>query len=109
LPRPAQFHVLEPDLHHLLVVDLEETIRGEESHCPCQGRPVHEDFNRFAPCLALTIIYFPEVGHLPPDDPSTGYPAVLHHAPIPVFFAILLAIRAAQEHGTWSIASARQA
>src|SRR5450759_13736 len=103
LSGPAQFHVLEPNLRDVLVVDLNRTILGEKGHCFCPGGPIFEDFNRLAPCLALRTVYLSEVEHLSLDDPSTNHPAVLHHAPLPVLLTIFFAIRATQEHGTGRI------
>jgi len=97
LPGPVQLHVLESNLHNLLIVDL-AGILGKEGHRLRTGRAVFEDFNCPAPRLCLRIINFPEVEHVPLDHASAGYPAVFDYAPVPVFFPILLPIRATQEH-----------
>ena len=98
LSGPAQFHVLEPNLHHLLIVDLDRTILGKQCQRLCRRGPIFEDLNRPAPGLALRIVYLAEVEHLSLNNTSTTNPAVFHHAPISVLFTIFLAIRATEEH-----------
>ncbi len=99
LPGPAQFHILEPNLHHLLVVDLDGTILGKQRHRLCRRRPILENLDRLAPRLPLRTVNLAEVEHLALNDPSTSNPAVLHHVPVTVLFTIFLAIRATEEHG----------
>ena len=64
----------------------------------CRWGTILEDFDCLQPCLTLTIVDLPEVEDLTLNHASTGHPAVLHHAPIPVLLPILLPIRAAQKH-----------
>jgi hypothetical protein len=77
--------------------------------------PFIEGFDQLAPGLALAVIDFAEIQHLPLDHPAAGATLVLDDIPVAMLFAVFEASVESQEHdanqptptginekGTWS-------
>jgi hypothetical protein len=78
----------------MFIVDLNRAILGKQRHRVRRGRSLLENLDRFAPSLSLRPVNFPKVEHLPLNNPTPGYPTVLHYVPVAVLFSVLLAIGA---------------
>ena len=99
LPRPMQFHLLEPDLHPKTSGEIGQLpISGKQ----CQGQGslafLVEDFDRSTPALALAVVDLAKVEHLPLDKLAAPAASVLHHAPVAMLLAVFDPRVALQKH-----------
>jgi len=77
LPGPEQFHLPEPDLDHLLIIDLNGAALEKARYGVHSRASVFEDLDPLAPYLTLPIVDFSDLKNLLLNGPSTLCPAIL--------------------------------
>ena len=98
LARVVQRHLRDVDLHHLAVQLGRLPVLGKQRHLT-RSRPAFQHLDGAAPRRALAVVDLAEIQDLTLDDPAAAHAAVLHHAPVAVFLAVLESLLAAHEHG----------
>ena len=96
LSRPAQAQLAQA---HAQGVDIVHRHRAGGEQRDLSPRASVLQLDGLAPCLALAGIDLAQIQHLTLHDTAVAATAVLHHAPVIVDLAVLLASVAAQEHG----------
>ena len=96
LPRPAQAQFAQAHANGVDVVN-GHGASGEQRHLAPRAGILQLD--GLAPRLALAGVDLAQIQHLALHDAAVAAAAVLHHAPVIVGLAVLLASVAAQEHG----------
>src|SRR5215475_4085939 len=99
LPRPMQLHRVEPHLHAMTFgTGWNLAIGRKQRQLPVPSAAFIEGFDRLTPSLALAVIDFAEIQHLPLDHFATGAALVLNDIPIAMLFAVFEASVESQEH-----------
>jgi hypothetical protein len=90
--RPVQLQIFQPNLDHIIVMDLNGPILRKKRHRSRLWFPILKHFDGLAPDLTLGIVDLAEVEHLSLHDSSAAHPTVLHDVPVAVFFAVFPAL-----------------
>ncbi len=99
LPRPVQFHRVEPDLHAVTIgAGRNLAIGGEQRQLPMPLAAFIKGFGQAVPSLELAVIDLAEIQHLPLDHLATGATLVLNDVPVTMLFAVFEASVESQEH-----------
>jgi hypothetical protein len=104
LTRPAQAELAQAHADRIDVVHRHRA-GGEQRHLTPRASVLQLD--GLAPRLALAGVDLAQVQHLALHDAAVAATAALHHAPVLVVLAVLLASVAAQEHEpqSWTLAA----
>ena len=73
-------------------------IRRKQRDLPPLAVPGFEHLDAVTPGGSLTVVDLAQVQDLPLDHPSVRTSAILDDAPVPVLFAVLAALGAAEKH-----------
>src|SRR5271157_5565537 len=98
LPRSAQPHAAEPDVHHITVQRRRRTILGEQRDLPGVLATLVKCFDGPAPRRSLAIVDLAQIQHVPLHRSTAANPAVLYDAPVAMFLTVLAADLVAQKH-----------
>jgi hypothetical protein len=98
LARMAQLQAAQLDLDHRTRQFGSLTVLGEQRHLGRRVAILIEDLNGAAPSGPLGVVDLPQIQHMPLHHPPAGHATVLHHTPVAVLFAVLLARLGSQEH-----------
>jgi hypothetical protein len=99
LPRPVQFHRIEPHLHAVTIgAGRNLAIGGKQRQLAVSPAAFIKGFDQLAPSLALAVIDLAKIKHLPLDDLATGAALVLDDIPVAMLFAVFEASVESQEH-----------
>ena len=99
LPRPVQFHGVEPDLHPVTVgACWNLAIGGKQRQLAVPPAAFIKGFDLAVPGIELAVIDLAEIQHLPLDYLATGAALVLDDVPVTMLFAVFEASVESQEH-----------
>src|SRR5882724_518531 len=99
LPRPVQFHCVEPHLHAVTIgTGRNFAIGRKQSQLAMPPAPFIKAFDQLAPGLALAVIDLAEIKHLPLDHLASGAALALDDIPVAMLFAVFEASVESQEH-----------
>src|SRR5271166_1845286 len=98
LPRSAQPHAAEPDMHHITVQRRRRTILGEQRDRPGALAALVKCFDGPAPRRSLAIVDLAQIQHVPLHLSTAANPAVLDDAPIAMLLTVLATDLVAQKH-----------
>src|SRR5208283_1558548 len=91
LPRSAQPHAAEPDVHHITVQRRRRTILGEQRDLPGVLATLVKCFDGPAPRRSLAIVDLAQIQHVPLHRSTAANPAVLNDAPVAILLTVLAA------------------
>src|SRR5215471_1200394 len=89
LPRPVQFHRVEPNLHAITVGACRNlAIGGKQRQLTVPPAAFIKGFDQAVPSLELAVIDLAEIQHLPLDHLATGAALVLDDIPVVMLPAV---------------------
>jgi hypothetical protein len=89
LPRPVQFHRVEPHLHAMTIgAGRNLAIGGKQRKLAVPLAPFIEGIDCLALGFALAVIDLAEIKHLPLDNLAAGAALVLDDIPVAMLFAV---------------------
>ncbi len=99
LPRPMQFHCVEPHLHAVTVGACRNLAIGrKQRQLAVPLAAFVKGFDQMVPSLELAVIDLAEIQHLPLDHLATGAALVFNDIPVAMLFAVFEASVGSQEH-----------
>jgi len=107
LPRTAQPHLGQADLHAIDVGGNQRAFFGKQRQCACLAGGLVDHLNGAAPGEQLRRIDFSQIQHLTLDDAAIGETLVLDDVPIDMRLSVLFAFGRSQEHGDLLLSTER--
>ena len=98
LARAAQLQSAQLDLDHRAGQFRRLAVLREQGHLRRRAAVLIKDLNGLAPGRPLGVVDLPQIQHVTLHHPPVGHTTVLHHTPVAVLFAVLLARLGSQEH-----------
>jgi hypothetical protein len=87
----TQLQSAQFDLHHCARQFRRRAVLRKQRQLRRSAGVLVEDGNGTAPSRALNVVDLPEIQHMALHHPPIRDTAILHHAPVAVFFAVFLA------------------
>ena len=98
LARTTQLQSAQFDLDHRAGQFRRLAVLREQGHLRRGAAVLIKDLNGLAPGRPLGVVDLPQVQDMALHDPPASHATVLHHTPVAVLFAVLLARLGSQEH-----------